>query len=92
VRYISLVEDTTKYTPGFVSALSRLLASKLAGPIIKGAEGMRVAEAQLKMFVMESSAAKANDSNSGSRRTSDFVPGSIRARGFRVSPYDREVR
>lgn len=85
LRYIALVEDTTKFTPGFSGALSRLLASKLAGPIIKGVEGMRVAEAQLKIFLIELANARTSDSNSGARRTSEFVPASIRARGFRTN-------
>jgi len=84
LRYISLVEDTTKFTPGFVAALSRLLAAKLAGPIIKGVEGARVAEAMMKMFLLELANAKMSDSNSGSRRVSDFVPAGIRARGYRI--------
>lgn len=82
LRYIALVEDTTKFTPGFVSALSRLLASKLAGPMIKGREGMGVAQAQLKIFLIEMADAKTADSNSGHRNDyRDRVPDAIKARG-----------
>lgn len=44
------VTDTTKFTPLFTMALARLLASYLAGPIIKGVTGMAVAEKQLGIF------------------------------------------
>ncbi|WP_206169522.1 hypothetical protein [Variovorax guangxiensis] len=67
LRYVRLVEDPTKFTPGFTSALARLLASKLAGPILKGATGMQVAQAQLKIFLVELANAKTQDSNSGQR-------------------------
>ena len=82
LRYIRLVEDATKFTPGFVVALGRLLASYLAGPIIKGTTGEQVSQQQLKIFLIELASAKALDSNSGQRsaystRTSDIQ----RARG-----------
>jgi hypothetical protein len=44
------VTDTTKFSALFVAALARLLASKLAGPIIKGSTGANVAKAQLSIF------------------------------------------
>ena len=40
LRYQSLVTDTTKFSPLFVITLSWHLASMLAGPIIKGDQGM----------------------------------------------------
>lgn len=45
------VTDTTKFTPLFIAALARLLAAYLAGPIVKGTTGMKVAEGQLKFFL-----------------------------------------
>lgn len=44
------VTDTTKFSALFIAALARLLASKLAGPIIKGSTGAKVAQAQLEIF------------------------------------------
>lgn len=44
IRYIALVEDTTRYSPNFVMALSWHLAGLLAGPILKGAEGSAQAQ------------------------------------------------
>jgi hypothetical protein len=37
--YVRVIEDTSKFTPTFVTALSYLLASMLAGPVIKGEAG-----------------------------------------------------
>jgi len=67
LRYVRLVEDTTKFTPGFTNALGRLLASYLAGPIIKGTTGVQVAQAQLKVFAIELANAKVQDSNAEQR-------------------------
>lgn len=42
--YLRDVVDTTRYSPMFVSALGYLLASYLAGPMIRGADGARAAQ------------------------------------------------
>lgn len=44
------ITDTTKFTALFTAALARLLAAKLAGPIIKGEVGARTAKVQLGLF------------------------------------------
>jgi hypothetical protein len=67
LRYTRLVEDTTKFTPGFVMALARLLASLLAGPIVKGTTGIQVAQSHMKFFAVELASAKTQDSNTGQR-------------------------
>lgn len=67
LRYIRVVDDTTRFTPGFVTALSRLLASFLAGPIVKGTAGMQVSQNQLKIFMVELANARTQDSNTGQR-------------------------
>jgi hypothetical protein len=43
--YVQDVTDSTKFPASFTSALSYLLAGYLAGPIIKGNEGVRVGDA-----------------------------------------------
>lgn len=43
LRYVARVTDTTKFSPLFVRTLAASLASMLAGPVVKGAEGMRAA-------------------------------------------------
>ena len=81
-RFIELVEDTTKYSALMVNAIARLLASMLAGPIIKGTEGMRVGAAQLKQYMdVDLPLAKGKDANARRKNTyNDFVPSSIAAR------------
>lgn len=51
LRYTVSITDTTKFPALFVVALSWLLASMLAGPVIKGAEGSAEAKRCLAMFV-----------------------------------------
>lgn len=66
LRYISLVTDTTKFTPLFTVALARLLASYLGGPIIKGETGMKIARAQLTWFEeVDFPKATASNANAG---------------------------
>jgi len=45
IVYTRDITDSTKFTASFTAALSYLLASYLAGPIIKGAEGLRLGNA-----------------------------------------------
>lgn len=45
LRYTGLVRDTTKFSPLFTDALAWLLASYLAGPVVKGDQGMAMAKA-----------------------------------------------
>lgn len=81
-RYAHAITDTTKFTPLFVAALARLLSSYLAGPIIKGSEGRKVAAAEFKTFLtVEFPAATAHDQK-GQRVTTynDFIPQSLQAR------------
>lgn len=82
LRYIDLVTDTSKYPPLVVLALSRLLASYLAGPILKGDTGMKVAQMQLKIFEMEFAKAAASSSNVGDRDFTTYQPSFIAARGM----------
>jgi hypothetical protein len=66
LRYTVLVSDTTKFSPLFVEALTWLLASKLAGPVLKGEAGMQAAQACTKTFVYW--LGKASDSDASQRR------------------------
>ncbi|MDY7579354.1 hypothetical protein RGU70_13630 [Herbaspirillum sp. RTI4] len=63
LRYTGRVTDTTTFGPLFTEALTRLLASKLAGPVIKGSEGRAEAKAQLQSFQAFFSLATASDAN-----------------------------
>lgn len=69
LRYTQRVEDVTKFPHSFATALARLLASYLAGPIIKGTTGMQVSQAQLKIFAYELGVARTSDANVGKRNT-----------------------
>ncbi|WP_417070828.1 hypothetical protein [Niveibacterium terrae] len=66
LRYTRIVEDPTQFSPLFVDAVGFLLASYLAGPIIKGVEGAQMAAAMLKAFreVLK----EARESDAGQRR------------------------
>lgn len=50
MHYIYREEETGRYTPTFVTALSYLLAAHLAGPIIKGRAGIQVKQGFLEQF------------------------------------------
>lgn len=69
LRYVRDVEDTNSFPPDFAMALARLLASYLAGPILKGSSGTQVAMQQMKLFQAEYATAAAADANSALRDT-----------------------
>lgn len=57
------ITDTTKFSPLFTDAVSWLLASYLAGPILKGEAGIQVGQACLKAFVGMFGQATTSDAN-----------------------------
>ena len=63
LRYIAHVMDTTVFSPLFVDALSWLLASHLAGPVLKGDAGAAMAKTCLQSFLLALSNAKVSDAN-----------------------------
>lgn len=67
IRYTGRVTDTTKFSPLFVDALAWLLASYLAGPVIKGDVGAGMARSCFATFNMIYGQAVMSDSNQ--RRT-----------------------
>lgn len=87
LRYIDLVTNTTRFTPLFVVCLSRLLASYLAGPILKGESGAKMAAEQLRRFESEYTRAGVRDANRGKRDTrATFRPSWLAARGAILIP------
>lgn len=82
LRYTALATNTTKFTPLFVAALARLLASYLAGLVVKGDAGMKVAKIQYDSFInIEFPHAASADSNARkSNPYETFTPGGIAAR------------
>ncbi len=84
VRYVALVTDSGRFPPLFSDGLSWLLASYLAGPIIKGTEGMKISEACLTRAMAYVERARAEDSNqrhrSSVRRDTRHTPSWIENR------------
>lgn len=63
LRFVARVTDTTKFSPLFVDALAWLLASYLAGPVLKGDAGAAMSKACLQSFLLAFSNAKVSDTN-----------------------------
>lgn len=69
LRYTHVVSDASKFPPLFVMALSRLLASYLAGPLLKGEAGATEATRQYKMWKeVDMPAAEGSDANNSRTR------------------------
>jgi hypothetical protein len=94
-RYTRRVTDTTRFDPLFVTALSYMLASYLAGPVIKGSEGVSMADAMLKKaygFIGQAQQSDANQRrNTNWRDETRRLPSSIAARGNMTVRDDREI-
>lgn len=73
VKYTTLVEDTTKFTPLFVLAVAADLASLLVGPIPKDA---RKRQEMQQLAIYYTGLAAANDANNGQQNNvyRDFKP------------------
>lgn len=78
-RYILRITDTARYTPMFVTALSYLLASYLAGPVLKGETGIKVGQAMYKWFLTEFGKAAAASANA-TKFQPEHTPGFMAAR------------
>jgi len=79
-RYISLVKDTTKFSPLFVQTLAWHLASMLAGPLLKGDVG--AAESKRCVGAMQAYLSQAMVSDANQRKTQPtHMPDWMRARG-----------
>jgi len=63
MRYTAKVTDTTKFTPLFVNTLSWMLASMLAGPVIKGDVGAAEGKRCLQLAYQFLGAAESSDTN-----------------------------
>lgn len=69
LKYQIRVADTTKFSPLFVTCLSWLLASYLAGPILKGKTGAAAARNALERFGVEFASATASNANASNEDT-----------------------
>ncbi|MEQ0776181.1 hypothetical protein ABLT15_28135 [Paraburkholderia tropica] len=70
IQYVRNTTDTTKFSAQFVDAVSWLLASYLAGPVIKGDAGAQMAQTCTKAYMLSVGAAKATDANNRRRAQS----------------------
>ncbi|WP_343684004.1 hypothetical protein [Asticcacaulis sp.] len=61
LRYTRRVTDPTRYSPLFVEGLSRVLASYLAGPLIKGDVGRKEGAEQMKAALAVVNSAQVSD-------------------------------
>lgn len=73
------VTDSSKFTPLFTTSLGMLMASFVAGPIIKGIDGAKIA-AQWRQAAYDVAANAAAKAANGTSETSEFTPSSIAAR------------
>lgn len=78
--YSVIMTDTTKFSPLFTQSLVLLLASYIAGPIIKGDTGVTVSRACYADFQAVLAKATASDSNQRRRRP-DHTPDWMKVRG-----------
>lgn len=94
LRYIHREENTARYSALFSIALSRLLSSYLAGPILKGKSGIAMAQGEFKIFQAEFAKATAMDANVGKRDLREtHMPTWINGRGTqRRWPYPGDWR
>jgi len=63
LRHVVYVTDSTKFSPLFTRTLGWMLAGELAGPVVKGAEGARMAESCMKSAMYWFGLAAQSDAN-----------------------------
>ena len=80
LSYLTDIIDTTKFTPMFVTGLGFLLASFLAGPIIKGTDGATVGNTLYKRALEYVRAAAVSDANAGATTHGRQQPAHLSAR------------
>jgi hypothetical protein len=87
LRYVVKITDTGQFSPLFVDALTWLLASYVAGPLIKGDAGIKVGQAMAGAFRTQFAIATAADANQQQTKLNE-MPSAIAARGaLQNSPY-----
>lgn len=82
LRYTRRVSTSAMYPPKLVSALSYLLASYLAGPVVKGRAGVGMAAAMRTQWDKLAGEAMVVDANQR-KDSMKFTPAAIKARGYR---------
>lgn len=90
LRYTRRVTDPSRYPPKFITGLSYLLASYLAGTIVKGRSGVQLAEVsrqRAEKILNEAATIDANQSHG----KPDFKPSALRARGYGAGSEYHEI-
>jgi hypothetical protein len=80
LRYTQKITDTSQFSPLFVDALGWLLASMLAGPVVKGDSGVTAGESCWKAFVARFGDAAMTDAHKSCSRittTPAFIAGRL---------------
>lgn len=80
LRYTRRIADPNRYPSRFSTALSYLLASYLAGPVVKGKTGAQASMTARSMWDKLRSEASVTDANQA-KTSSAFTPSGLRARG-----------
>lgn len=81
IVYQRRITDSNVFPPQFVSALAWLLASYIAGPIVKGEAGRKAAVTCYQAYSTEIAAASVTNAAQSSRKQG-YTPPSMAARGF----------
>ncbi|SPA25876.1 conserved hypothetical protein [Cupriavidus taiwanensis] len=74
LRYTARVNDPTRFTPLFVDAFAWLMASYLAGPIIKGDAGAAAGQTCYRAYLGALAKATASDGNARQVNVKQVVP------------------
>lgn len=78
--FVQDVTDTTRFTPSFTGALSFALAAYLAGPIVKGNEGAKLADAMRQRAMSAADMAAAASANASSAENPQHATSIVAAR------------
>lgn len=74
IRATIYEEDSTKYSAGYIDSCSWLLASYLAGPIVRGDVGVKTSQACYQAFMQSFAMAASKDANNAKRNLLHGAP------------------
>lgn len=87
--YTQPITDATKFPPSFIETLAMSLAADLAGPILKGNEGVQASQRLREAAEGYAMRAAADDGDAQDRPQDQYQPAALRARGR--GKYDRSA-
>lgn len=82
LRYVARVTDPTRYSATFTQALAWMLASYIAGPLLKGDVGAAAATTAWQVFLTWFARASSLDANQARRRLDHAAPWMIARSGW----------